>query len=56
VYNIYGNLVFTKKGYTNDWQGTYNGSALPDGTYFYVLRFDDSDIIIKGALDILKNK
>lgn len=56
VYNIYGNLVYTKKGYTNDWQGTYNGAALPDGTYYYVLRFDSSDMIFKGALDIFKNK
>lgn len=56
VYNIYGNLVYTKKGYTNDWQGTYNGAELPDGTYFYVLRFTDTDVIIKGSLDILRSK
>ncbi len=56
VYNIYGNLVYTKKGYTNDWKGTYNGAALPDGTYYYVLRFGNSDKISKGSLDILKNK
>ncbi len=56
VYNIYGNLVYTKKGYTNDWQGTYNGAALPDGTYYYVLRFDSSDKIFKGSLDIFKNQ
>lgn len=56
VYNIYGNLVFNKKGYTNDWNGTYNGSLLPDGTYFFVLRFDDSELVLKGSIDILKNK
>lgn len=56
VYNIYGNLVYTKKGYTNDWNGYYNGKELPDGTYYFVLRFDDSDLVLKGALDILKNR
>jgi len=56
VYNIYGKLVYTKKGYTNDWQGTYNGSPLPDGTYFYVLRFNDSGNITKGSVDILRSK
>ncbi|MES2591074.1 MAG: gliding motility-associated C-terminal domain-containing protein [Bacteroidota bacterium] len=56
IYNIYGNQVYTKKGYTNDWSGTYNGSDLPDGTYFYVLRFDETDIVVKGSLEILKNK
>ncbi len=56
VYNIYGKLVYTKKGYTNDWQGTYNGTDLPDGTYYYVLRFEDNDNIAKGSLDILRSK
>lgn len=56
IYNIYGNLVYTKKGYANDWKGTYNGKELPDGTYYFVLRFDGSELVIKGSLDILRNK
>lgn len=56
VFNIYGNEVFTKKNYTNDWQGTYNGAPLPDGTYFYVLKISSSQKEIKGSLDILRNK
>jgi gliding motility-associated-like protein len=57
VYNIYGNEVYTKKAYTNDWAGTYNGSDLPDGTYFYVIRFDNnSNKIVKGSIDILRKK
>ncbi|MGB3948982.1 MAG: gliding motility-associated C-terminal domain-containing protein [Bacteroidia bacterium] len=56
VYNIYGNLVYNKKAYTSDWDGTYNGKPLPDGTYFFVLRFDDSELVLKGSIDILKNK
>lgn len=56
VYNIYGDVVFTKKGYTNDWQGTFNGGALPDATYFYVIRFDNTSEIYKGVLDIFKSK
>jgi gliding motility-associated-like protein len=56
VYNIYGQEVFSKKGYANDWKGTYNGADLPDGTYYYVLRFDHSDVVFKGSVDILRNK
>ncbi len=56
VYNIYGNTVFTKKGYNNDWQGTYNGNPLPDGTYFYVVKIKESSPTLKGSLDIIKNK
>lgn len=54
VYNIYGNQVFTAKAYANDWQGTYNGAELPDGTYYFVIRFDNPSNILKGSLDILR--
>jgi gliding motility-associated-like protein len=54
VYNIYGDEVYEKKGYNNDWAGTYNGADLPDGTYFYVLRFDKSSKVVKGSIDILR--
>ncbi len=56
IYNIYGNIVFTSQAYNNDWQGTYNGTPLPDGTYFYVVKIDDSSPVLKGTLDILRNK
>jgi gliding motility-associated-like protein len=54
VFNIYGNEVYTKKGYANDWGGTYSGGDLPDGTYFYVVRFDKSSKVVKGSVDILR--
>ena len=56
IYNIYGNVVYSAQAYNNDWQGTFNGSPLPDGTYFYVIKIDDSSPVLKGSLDILKNK
>ncbi|MGK0389847.1 MAG: gliding motility-associated-like protein, partial [Maribacter sp.] len=37
VYNRWGNKVYDKKGYNNEWFGTWTGNDLPDGTYFYVL-------------------
>lgn len=56
IYNIYGNELFSKKSYTNDWKGTYNGSDLPDGTYYYVVKFDKNDKVYKGSLDIIRKK
>ncbi|WP_400077706.1 gliding motility-associated C-terminal domain-containing protein [Winogradskyella sp. R77965] len=48
VYNRWGNIVYTKNGYLNDWEGTSNGRAvisqsdrLPVGTYYYVLDLGD---------------
>ncbi len=37
VFNRWGNEVFFAKGYLNDWDGSWSGKMLPDGTYFYVL-------------------
>ncbi len=44
VYNRWGNIVYTKRGYNNEFDGTSNGRVtintsekLPDGTYYYIL-------------------
>ena len=41
VYNRWGVLVYNAVDYQNDWEGRWEGSYLPDGTYFYVL--DDGE-------------
>ncbi len=35
VYSRYGNLVFQARGYSKPWDGTFNGSIVPAGTYYY---------------------
>ncbi len=37
VYNRWGNQVFESKGYNTPWDGSYNGSTLPSGSYYYHL-------------------
>jgi len=37
IYNRYGQKVFNKMGYQNDWDGKYLNNELPAGTYFYIL-------------------
>ena len=37
VFNRWGDKVFDKVGYANDWTGTYQNRQLPAGTYFYIL-------------------
>lgn len=41
IFNRWGNRVYYKEGYDNSFDGIWEGSPLPDGTYFYV--FDDGD-------------
>lgn len=50
VFNRYGSRVFESKDYKNDWDGTYKGKPLPDGTYYYVIKFE----LINGSVTELK--
>jgi flagellar hook assembly protein FlgD len=35
VFNRWGQVIYEKEGYQNDWAGTnQNGNMMPDGTYF----------------------
>ena len=41
--NRYGGRIFFEKGYQNNWDGTWEGKDLPDGTYFYMIEIDGED-------------
>ena len=42
IFNRWGDEVFKSESpYKNDWQGTYSGENLPDGTYFYIIIYGD---------------
>ena len=56
IYDRWGNEIYNKSPYDNSWNGTNsNGDILPDGTYYYVITFDGSDITYKGSVSILRN-
>jgi gliding motility-associated-like protein len=42
IYNRYGQQVFETKQLTNYWDGTFNGSKAPLGTYYWVLEGADT--------------
>jgi gliding motility-associated-like protein len=50
VFNRYGAKVFESNDYKNDWQGTYSGDPLPDGTYYYIIKYR----LINGRAQVLK--
>ena len=56
VVNREGQQVFYSSSYDNTWDGTRNGKALPDGTYYYFIKFQNSDKIYKGPITILNEK
>jgi gliding motility-associated-like protein len=44
IYNRWGNKLYENKDYKNDWGGTWNNRAVPDGTYFYQVILENGDI------------
>ncbi len=54
VFNRYGKIVFNSTGYHKPWDGTYNGSALPVGVYYYLINAGNGKKPYTGSLTILK--
>lgn len=57
VFNRYGQMVYTNKNYTNNWDGTSNGKPLPDGTYYYLATYTlitGKAVELKGDVTILR--
>ncbi len=53
IYNRWGNEVYKKDNYQNDWNGTTtSGDYLPDGTYFVILEINNGDIKLHGYVDL----
>jgi gliding motility-associated-like protein len=54
IYDGYGTIIFQASPYLNNWDGTYKGKKLPDGTYYYVLKIKDLNKSFKGTINIIK--
>jgi len=53
VFNRWGNLVYQKKNYNNEWDGTNNGGdKLPDGTYFVIFEAPNLATPLSGYVDM----
>jgi len=54
IFNQRGTEVFQAKPYENNWDGTYNGQDLPDGTYYYIFIPEPGAEAQKGFLTIYR--
>ncbi|GDX52994.1 hypothetical protein LBMAG27_20410 [Bacteroidota bacterium] len=53
VFNRWGNKVYEKKNYNNEWDGTNNsGDKLPDGTYFVIFESSNLTTPLSGYVDM----
>jgi gliding motility-associated-like protein len=59
VYNRWGNLVFYTENYKstdskNSFNGSWNNTTLPDGTYFYVIKLIDTNQFVRGYVEVYR--
>ncbi len=57
VFNRYGGKVYQNDNYLNNWEGTYDGKAVADGTYYYVVIYrliNGQTVTKKGDVTILR--
>ena len=56
IFDKAGRILFTQKGYKNTWDGTVNGSALGENTYYYIIDFGTSKLRQKGFITLVRER
>lgn len=56
IFNQWGDEVYRSENYQNDWEGDYNGNALPVGTYYFVVDFKNGEKPTAGFVIIERQK
>ncbi len=54
IYNRNGQNVYYANGYSIPWDGTYKGSPLPAGVYYYVINLQNITKPISGYITIIR--
>jgi len=54
IFNRYGILIFHSAGYGVPWDGKYNSSPVPAGTYYYVIRLSPEQKSLSGYVTVLR--
>ncbi|MDF1864867.1 MAG: gliding motility-associated C-terminal domain-containing protein [Saprospiraceae bacterium] len=56
VFNQWGDVVFEREDYSNDWNGNFKGKELPEASYYFVFKIEVSERVIerKGRIAILR--
>lgn len=54
VFNRAGNKVYESYGYATPFDGTRNGTSLPIGVYYYMIKLDSKCELITGTLTLIR--
>ena len=56
IYNRWGQIVYNKSPYMNEWAGTTNNNKeLPTAAYYYVIRLnDEKGTVLNGSITLIR--
>ncbi len=54
IFNRYGQALFHANGYGTPWDGTYHGSKVPPGTYYYIIDLKNGSKPLAGWVAIIR--
>jgi gliding motility-associated-like protein len=56
IYNRWGSIVFKSNNYQDNWNGIHyqSGEAVPDGVYFYVIKFPEANHTLNGNVTVVR--
>ncbi len=54
IYDRWNGEVFYSEGYNKPWDGTHNGNDVPEGSYFYIIKYGDGSEPVKGIVNVIR--
>jgi gliding motility-associated-like protein len=54
IFTRYGQKIYHSLGYDKPWDGVYNGSNLPVGTYYYIIDTKFNGMVLSGYVTIIR--
>jgi len=55
IFDKAGRVVYTKRGYDNTWDGTYNGQPLAENTYYYTIDLEAGKVL-RGYITLVRDR
>jgi len=54
ILNRWGDVIYDSTPYLVSWDGTYKGTSVPDGTYYYLIKLNDIRQTLNGPLTVVR--
>ncbi len=54
IFNRYGQKIYHSLGYSNPWDGNYNGQVLPVGVYYYIIDTKYNAQVLSGYVTLIR--